>query len=434
MIQPRFLVSLLLPLLLAAPAAADPGAEARAAAGALLDGQLAPRDAAASWEAAGLSPAAAREALRFALRTQGDEPVARLELEDEGGRRTRAEVVFPAAPRADGRYGVLIALHGLGGRADQLVPFARRVAPPGTIVIAPGAQRLPDELQGEDLPGFGAAAAARALPHWWSYRPDAFPLLALDALLRRYPIDTDRVVLLGYSMGGYGTWNLGLRYPDRFAAIAPLAGGISRLENLAPRDDRSRALVANGRMIPSFVVHGTADRTVPFRFSRSLTEELAELGAEVTFRPIENGPHVLASFLRGDALTAELAAWLADRARDPDPVTVEHTLLADYHGRSYWVRARGVRGQGRVRARIAGEQRIELTADGVRHVTVYLDPDLVDVARPVTVTVDDRVVFHGRVAGSLITLAETFAETRDPELSYAHALELDLAALPRPAF
>ena len=37
-------------------------------------------------------------------------------------------------------------------------------------------------------------------------------------------IDTDRVVLRGFSMGGAGTWHLGLHRPDRWAAIGPGAG------------------------------------------------------------------------------------------------------------------------------------------------------------------------------------------------------------------
>ena len=54
-------------------------------------------------------------------------------------------------------------------------------------------------------------------------------------------------------LGGYGTWNVGLRYPDRFAGIVPIAGGISRKENVGTRPDTiSRVLLRNGRSVPSF--------------------------------------------------------------------------------------------------------------------------------------------------------------------------------------
>ncbi len=429
MLASRAALSLALTLFACAPAAlASPEAVARA----LLEGRARPADVAASWRAAGLTTAEALESLREAARARSAAPIERLEVTDAHGRSAPVRVVFPDAPRADGRYGVLIVLHGLGGRGDQLLPFARRIAPPGTIVAAPDAQRLPDALQGEDVPGIGLAS--RALPHWWSYRPDGFALQALDELARRYPIDTDRVVLMGYSMGGYGTWNIGLRYSERFAAIVPLAGGISRMENFMARDARSRALLGNGVMVPSFVVHGTADRTVPFRFSRTITEELQGVGADVTFHPVERGPHILAAFLRGDDLTAELAEWVARQERSSSPRRVHHVALGDYHARSYWVRAAGVSGSGRVVAEVTGEQQIEVQAENVARLTLFLDPDLIDPARPVTVVLGDRVVFHGVAPVDLELLAQTFAETLDPELSYAHAIDLDLQDPPRPGF
>jgi dipeptidyl aminopeptidase/acylaminoacyl peptidase len=42
----------------------------------------------------------------------------------------------------------------------------------------------------------------------------------------RFHIDEDRVYLTGDSMGGWGTWNVGTRHPDLFAAIAPIFGGV----------------------------------------------------------------------------------------------------------------------------------------------------------------------------------------------------------------
>ena len=47
-------------------------------------------------------------------------------------------------------------------------------------------------------------------------------LRAMDDVKRAYNVDEDRVYLTGLSMGGGGTWHLGLRYPDLFAAIAPV--------------------------------------------------------------------------------------------------------------------------------------------------------------------------------------------------------------------
>ncbi|MFM8223940.1 MAG: hypothetical protein ACKOJF_33990, partial [Planctomycetaceae bacterium] len=42
---------------------------------------------------------------------------------------------------------------------------------------------------------------------------------AIEAVCRQYPIDRDRIVLRGMSMGASGTWHLGLKHPDRFVAL-----------------------------------------------------------------------------------------------------------------------------------------------------------------------------------------------------------------------
>jgi predicted esterase len=63
----------------------------------------------------------------------------------------------------------------------------------------------------------------------WAGEADVFE--AMDDFLKREarggreaPIDLRRVVLKGFSMGGAGTWHIGLRHPDRFAVIQPGAG------------------------------------------------------------------------------------------------------------------------------------------------------------------------------------------------------------------
>src|SRR5574340_847283 len=51
---------------------------------------------------------------------------------------------------------------------------------------------------------------------------DALEVLA-DAR-RRFTIDTNRIWLAGHSMGGHGTWSVGIHHPGSFAALAPSAG------------------------------------------------------------------------------------------------------------------------------------------------------------------------------------------------------------------
>src|SRR5262249_21128475 len=58
---------------------------------------------------------------------------------------------------------------------------------------------------------------------WESWgRRDAIEVL--DQAMGSFPIDPTRVYLTGHSMGGHGTWNVGVLFPGRFATLGPSAG------------------------------------------------------------------------------------------------------------------------------------------------------------------------------------------------------------------
>lgn len=56
----------------------------------------------------------------------------------------------------------------------------------------------------------------------WAGETEVFE--AIEAARKRYTVDENRIVLRGFSMGGSGTWHLGLQHPDHWAAIEPGAG------------------------------------------------------------------------------------------------------------------------------------------------------------------------------------------------------------------
>jgi pimeloyl-ACP methyl ester carboxylesterase len=68
------------------------------------------------------------------------------------------------------------------------------------------------------------------------------------------------VYLTGLSMGGYGTWSLGLKYPERFAAIAPVCGGGSGADILL-----AKRRPGAGRYAPSRSGRFTAQKTTSYR-------------------------------------------------------------------------------------------------------------------------------------------------------------------------
>src|SRR5690348_18388786 len=62
---------------------------------------------------------------------------------------------------------------------------------------------------------------------WWAESNMAdVAIAALAQAQKEFHGDPARTYLTGLSMGGYGTWFLAGKYPGKFAAIAPICGGI----------------------------------------------------------------------------------------------------------------------------------------------------------------------------------------------------------------
>ncbi len=91
----------------------------------------------------------------------------------------------------------------------------------------------------------------------------------LDTLLNNYSIDPNRQYVTGLSMGGYGTWDIITRYPQRFAAAVPMsgAGDTSRVELL--------------KNIPIWFFHNTHDKIVPVSGSRDMLFAMKRLDFDI---------------------------------------------------------------------------------------------------------------------------------------------------------
>jgi predicted peptidase len=107
----------------------------------------------------------------------------------------------------------------------------------------------------------------------WS---DDTVLGVLDSVISKYSVDTNRIYLTGLSMGGYGTWGLATLHPERFAAIAPICGGDSRIGIVLTGLDKSRAPLL--KTLPVWAFHGGKDTTVLLEESERMIKILKDLG------------------------------------------------------------------------------------------------------------------------------------------------------------
>lgn len=170
--------------------------------------------------------------------------------------------------------GLMLTLHGAGVQATGQA--AAYTAKSWAHIVAP-TNRRPFGFDWED----------------WG-RLDA--LEVLDLAGRRFAHDPARVVLTGHSMGGHGTWQLGLTMPGRFAAIAPSAGwasfwsyaGVERFDESNPlaailhraaNPSDTLALAHNAVGLGVYILHGDADDNVPVGQARLMRRTLG------TFHP-----------------------------------------------------------------------------------------------------------------------------------------------------
>lgn len=102
----------------------------------------------------------------------------------------------------------------------------------------------------------------------------------LDGVIKDYAADTNRVYIMGISMGGFGTWDALVRHEPIFAAGVPLCGG----------GDPSKVDIL--KEIPIWCVHGTVDSAVPFAGTEEMYNTIVAAGGErITFEPMEGMDH-----------------------------------------------------------------------------------------------------------------------------------------------
>ena len=117
-------------------------------------------------------------------------------------------------------------------------------------------------------------------------------LEVLNIAKEKFKADENRIYLTGHSMGGHGTWYLGVNYPDQFAAIGPSAGWISlwsyryrdraesfselqKLYTRAAKQSDTYSLAHNYSQLGVYVLHGDADSVVSPSQARSMLKTLS---------------------------------------------------------------------------------------------------------------------------------------------------------------
>jgi len=212
-----------------------------------------------------------------------------------------ASLLYAAHVPAGENLPAVIALHGWGASAHDLLGLAPMLADGKALVLCP---QGPVEMSiGGGMKGYGWFPLVPGTPA----DPVAFAAgvdrlgAFLDEVLPRYSVDPRRVVLLGFSQGGAMAYALGLRDPRRYAGLAALSSWLpAELAAAVPKQPEHEGF-------PVLIIHGTTDSMLPVERARESREALRPFGVAITYREFEMGHEI-----RQDALRVVLR-WLDER-------------------------------------------------------------------------------------------------------------------------
>ena len=136
-------------------------------------------------------------------------------------------VYVPKGYAASKATPLVIALHGLGANEDSFFDSYSQLPPQlaekhGFLMAAPLGYRR-DGFYGSTMMGGADAASRRRVEY---SEKDVLEVLRL--MKAAYNVDESRIYLMGHSMGAIGTWALGAKYPQIWAALVPFSGVGSR--------------------------------------------------------------------------------------------------------------------------------------------------------------------------------------------------------------
>jgi hypothetical protein len=267
--------------------------------------------------------------------------------------------------------------------------------------------------------------------YWRDPKNEQMLALLVQELSRQYPIDPDKIYLNGYSMGGIGAYYLGARLVDRYAAIAPGGGSWKGI------------FWAGMLNTPTYIWHGKRDMRganfTDFPNAENAAACLKELGPGYTFEfhPMDcDHPHVP----KGEQKT--MAEWLLKQKRNPYP---KHIVYASPRAKDFMVEVlpsppdrwlsitetgsgelemEGLQQGGTPRmkhklkmgvldATWTAQNVLDVKAQNVSKFRVFLSPNLLDLKKPLKVTVNGKAAFEGPVKTSLKFLLKYLDEHRD---------------------
>lgn len=369
--------------------------------------------------------------------------------------------MVPTSYRADKPSALVVFMHG-GGKGSPRTSPARYMKPsddetPTSVPYIGGIF--------EDAGMIGVAPSAPWNPEdhgrWNMRQTDAYMVDVILECKRRFNIDPNRVILVGHSMGGFGTYQLAQRQPDRYAAIFASAGSWTLAQWSTVRG--TTFAIVHGKMDAE---HGVRARHTDFAFARYADQLLTEQGIPHFFlqhpggHPMGFARPVIRDFLlahpdlRRDPYFPHIALASPVGFRDERSFPLRHkrwlTLDESTDGELEFdaLKSRG-KGSGekepiedwnswrlshlKVKRKAAmieainqGGNLIDVTTTNVSSFTLWLHPKMVNFSKSVRVKVNGELVFDKEIQASLLTALESYERRQDWGMIYPVKITLNV--------
>lgn len=290
---------------------------------------------------------------------------------------------------------------------------------------------------GEEL---GAIVVAPATERGWGAVGNDIMFTTLARVATDYRVDPDRIFLAGHSMGGHFAWRTALLFGDRFGAVSPQSGGYTKW--LADN------ALANTYAVAGYTTYGTDEPLDLTATNDALADWLHMHNYDWVAVERPGGHEVF------DDELPKIAAFFEAHPRRLYRPTVFLRLVGSMQqgdeSNEAWTPptqaidpARPIRWNTRhwievtprpdvaepmgLYAENLGDNHLAIRTQGVRHLRVMFHPTMVDLARPVAISVNDQTLFTGTVTtdlGWMLDQARIFADRGRVFYGY---VDLDIA-------
>ena len=202
----------------------------------------------------------------------------------EAGKEMEYALFVPSTYDKRKKTPLVVALHGLGSNPQQIMRYrglTDLAEKYGYVVAAP--------MGYNERGWYGARTVMKKKtgdPANMAELSEKDVMNVLEVVTKAYTIDPDRVYLMGHSMGGGGTFHLAMKYPDVWAALAPIAPAVFR-----PVSDLEKV-----KHLPVILVQGDKDPLVRVEMVRPWAEQMKKLGMTYEYVEVAGGDHVRVAF------------------------------------------------------------------------------------------------------------------------------------------